>query len=59
MQLEVGYVLFAATWEAIDEARDYIKRMGLTADDVRIVRSDDGINVKTKREIEWNISQNQ
>lgn len=50
-----GTVLFVAEdkIENIEIARDYIKKFGLTSDDVKIVRSKEGVFVKTKRNVEW------
>ena len=57
MTLEPGFCLFAGgdSPEYIEEARAYIRRNGLTADDVKIVRrpEDDLVLVITKRALDW------
>ena len=40
----------ATTDDAIENAREYIRKNGLTSDDVKIVRTDFSIEVWTKRE---------
>ena len=37
--------------ESIAEAREYIKRMGLTADDVRLIRKQGSVLVIAKRDV--------
>lgn len=52
-----GQILFCCsqdTEECISKAKNYISENNLTADDVRIVRIDGCILVKTKQEVEWN-----
>ena len=53
MPLEPGTVMYASddSPESIAEAREYIKRMGLTADDVRLIRKNEQVLVVTKRRI--------
>lgn len=59
MPLDAGFVLYASTdcEESIADAREYIKRMGLTGDDVRLIKRDGQILVLTKREI-WKSNTN-
>lgn len=38
--------------EGIQAAKDYIKKYGLTSDDVRILKSDTDVTVWTKRDVE-------
>ena len=51
--LEPGTVMYASddSPESIAEAREYIKRMGLTADDVRLIRKGGQVLVIAKRRI--------
>lgn len=46
------FCLFAAPVgdEYIEAAKDYIKKHGLTSDDVRILKSDTGVTIWTKRD---------
>lgn len=46
------FCLFAAPVgdEYIEEAKNYIKKNGLTSDDVRILKSDTDVTVWTKRD---------
>ena len=37
--------------DSITEAREYIKRMGLTADDVRLIRKSGSVLVISKRDV--------
>lgn len=48
-----GVVLFASdtTPEAIQEARAYIAKFHLTADDVRLIKVEDQVRVVTKRPV--------
>ena len=48
-----GHILYASddSPESIAEAREYIKRMGLTADDVRLIRKGGQVLVIAKRRI--------
>lgn len=49
-----GLQIYAETPEdegSVQRARDYISRMNLTADDVKIVRREKQILVETKRDI--------
>lgn len=48
-----GHILYASddSPESITEAREYIKRMGLTADDVRLIKKDGQVLAVTKRRI--------
>lgn len=39
--------------EAVTEAREYIKKYGYTAEDVKLVKRDGVVQVITKREIVW------
>jgi len=59
VQLEPGTVMYAsaAIPESITDAREYIKRMGLTADDVRLIKKDGQVLVVTKRRI-WECAAN-
>ena len=53
MPLEPGTVMYASddSPESITEAREYIKRMGLTADDVRLIKKDGQVLAIAKRMI--------
>jgi hypothetical protein len=48
------FCLFAgdACQEHIDEAKNYVKRMGLTSEDVKIICNDENVLIITKREVE-------
>lgn len=48
-----GVVLFASdtTSDAIQEARAYIAKFHLTADDVRLIKVEDQVRVVTKRPV--------
>lgn len=51
--IQTGTVMYASddSPESITEAREYIKRMGLTAEDVRLIRKDGQVLVIAKRRI--------
>lgn len=53
MTIQSGSVIYHSddSEQSIKEAREYIKRMKLTGDDVRIIRKDDAVMVVTKRSI--------
>lgn len=55
MAIEAQTVMYASddSEASIAEAREYIARMGLTAEDVRLIRKDGQILVVAKREL-WN-----
>jgi len=48
-----GFILYASeeSEESITQARDYIKRMGLTESDCRLIRVEGQIRVVSKREL--------
>ncbi len=48
-----GHILYASAdhLDSITEAREYIKRIGLTADDVRLIRKSGSVLVIAKRDI--------
>lgn len=48
-----GHILYASADhpDSVTEAREYIARMGLTADDVRLIRKDDQVLVISRREL--------
>lgn len=52
-----GHILYASddSESSIAEAREYIARMGLTSDDVRLIRKDGQILVISKRSL-WNVN---
>ena len=53
--IPAGFVLYACGDhpDSVEQARDYIRRMGLTESDCRIIRVDAQIRVVSKREL-WN-----
>lgn len=53
--IQSGTVLYASddSDASVTEAREYIARMRLTSDDVRLIRKDGQILVVAKREL-WN-----
>lgn len=55
MKMLSNYSLFAAPYddEMVEEAKNYIRRENLTADEVRIVHRNDQVLVLTKVEMEW------
>ena len=54
MKFKIGTVLLAGedSDAVIEDAKQYISDNGLTSEDVKIVREDGAILVKTKRELE-------
>lgn len=54
LKLSSGWVLFHSdnSDQSITDAREYIKRMGLTGSECRIIRRDGAIMVIAKQEIE-------
>lgn len=53
--IQAATVLYASADhpDSITEAREYIKRMGLTADDVRLIRKQGSVLVIAKRNLNW------
>ena len=53
LMIQSGTVLYASADhpDSITEAREYIKRMGLTADDVRLIRKSGSVLVIAKRDL--------
>lgn len=49
-----GFILYASndSPDSVQEARDYIKAQGLTADDVRLIKVDGQVRVVAKRKPE-------
>lgn len=53
--IDEGFYLFATVYcdEGVTEAREYVKRMDLSHDDVKIVSSDGMVCVKAKRRFKF------
>jgi nicotinic acid phosphoribosyltransferase len=54
--LQANHVIYADSEdseEAIQQAREWLKEHGFTADDVRLARSNGSVIVRMKREMEW------
>jgi len=56
MILPVGTYLFSCSHDspyAVQQAKDYCHDLGITADDIKIIKVDGKVEVITRREIPW------
>jgi hypothetical protein len=54
MKIKAGFVIYAGWYDDMDDAKDFIKRHGLTSDDVSLRHNQetDSVYITAKREIE-------